>query len=368
MGITRRMSSTYMGRWLLGPEGVKKGFLRLEERNLVEVCEGDAPASSSNAIVLPSFINAHTHIGDSLAFPAPRGSLEEIVAPPHGYKHRILRSASRSAKIDAMRETMLLMSASGTSHFVDYREEGLEGLSALSEAMVGASPRATVLGRPLSADSTDGELDSVLRACDGIGMSATRDWPYGFLSRISGHAKAAGKLFSIHASEAVHEDIGPILDLKPDFLVHMVKATDGDLERCADAGVPVVVCPRSNEFFGLEPAIARLTRAGINVALGTDNGMIARPDMMEEVKAAFRTISQGEVSALEIVNLATFGGRKVLNPKAKITLETGTDTDLSVVAVVGDDPISEIVTSASSKDIQAIVRGGKVWRPETWKA
>jgi cytosine/adenosine deaminase-related metal-dependent hydrolase len=363
------MHSTYLGRWLLTPEGVIKGFLRVQDGAVVEVCEGSPPAESTKALVLPSFINAHTHIGDSLAYPAPKGSLEEVVAPPSGHKHRVLRSASRSAKIDAMREAMVLMSASGTSHFVDYREEGLEGVHALSEAMVDDSPRAMVLGRPLSAEASLDELNAILESCDGIGMSAIRDWPFDFLKRISGRTKAVGKVFSIHASEAVNEDIDKILDLKPDFLVHMVKATDGDLERCADAEIPIVVCPRSNEFFGLEPDIAKLTHAGLHVALGTDNGMIARPDMIEELKAAFRVSKRrGGISPLEAVNLATFGGRKVLNAAAKITSETGARIDLSVVAVAGDDPLSEIVTSASSKDVRAIIRGGKVWRSESWKA
>ena len=221
----------------------------------------------------------------------------------------------------------------------------------------------------MSAEATEEELDSILGSCDGMGMSAVRDWPFDLLKRISRRTKAAGKVFSVHASEAIHEDIDMVLDLKPDFLVHMVKATDSDLVRCADAEIPVVVCPRSNEFFGLEPDVARLKRAGLQVALGTDNGMIARPDMLEELKAAFRVGKRkGGISPLEAVSLATFGGRKVLNATAKITSEIGTKSDLSVLAVAGDDPLSEMVTTASSGNLQAIVRGGKVWRPESWKA
>lgn len=262
---------------------------------------------------------------------------------------------------------MILMSSTGTSHFVDYREEGLEGLRALAEAMVERSPKAIVLGRPSSSESTDGELDALLRSCDGLGMSAVRDWPFDLLKSFSVRAKTTGKMFSIHASEAVREDIDKILDLRPDFLVHMTKATDGDLERCADAGIPVVACPRSNEFFGLEPGIARFVRAGLQVALGTDNGMVARPDMFEEIKSAFRVTERtGRMAPLEVVKLATFGGRKVLNATAKITSEIGTKSDLSVVAVAGDEPLFEMVTSASSKDVRAMIRGGKVWRPETW--
>ena len=362
------MRPSYMGRWILIPEGVKRGFLRIEEDEVVEICEGDAPPESTKSLILPSFVNAHTHIGDSLAYPAPRGSLEDIVAPPSGYKHRILRSTSRSVKIDAMRQAMLLMSSTGTSVFADFREEGLEGTRALSEALMPRSPRPVVLGRPLSSEATDEEIASIMNQCDGMAMSAVRDWPYELLERISRITRGSGKMFSLHASEAVREEIGPVLELKPDFLVHMVNATDADLERTADAKVPVVACPTSNSFFRLKPDIARMIRMGVEVGLGTDNGMITRPDMMTELKAAYATRVQGTgLTPLEAVNLAVFGGRKVLNPKAKITLDTGLKSDLSVVSIGGDDPISEMVTSAGSKDIEAVVRGGKVWRPETWR-
>ncbi len=362
------MRSSYMGRWILSPEGVKRGFLRIEGDEVAEICEGDAPPDSTRSLVLPSFIDAHTHIGDSVAYPAPGGSLEDLVAPPSGYKHRVLRSTSRSTKIDAMKHAMLLMSSTGTSVFADYREEGLEGVGALSEALMSRSPRAIVLGRPLSSEATDDEIDAILEKCDGMAMSAVRDWPFELLERISRATSAAGKIFSVHTSEAVREDIGPVLELKPDFLVHMVKATDDDLERCVDAKVPIIVCPTSNRFFGLKADYARLMKMGIAVGLGTDNGMITRPDMLAELKAAYATRAHGVgLTPLEAVNMAVFGGRKVLNPKAKITLETGLKSDLSVVSIAGDDPISEMVTSVGSKDIEAVVRGGKVWRPESWK-
>ncbi len=361
------MRSTYLGRWLLSPTGVTKGFLRIEGNVVVEVSEGPAPAESTKALVIPSFVNAHTHVGDSLAYPAPKGSIDEIVAPASSYKQRVLRSFSRDAKINAMREAMLVMRTSGTSHFIDFREEGLEGVRMLREALTPASPAMTVLGRPPSVDATTEDIRALLRDCEGLGMSALRDWPYDFMRGVAGLARAAGKTFSVHASEAVRENLDPILDLHPSFLVHMTKATGDDLERCADAGIPVVACPRSNEFFGIKPDVPRLIDAGIQVALGTDNGMIAPPDMIEEMKAAFRLGgSRRRLNPLEVVNLATVGGRKVLNAAAKITLDTGTASDLLVVAVTGSDPLKELVTAASLKDIQAVVRGGKVGRPEIW--
>jgi cytosine/adenosine deaminase-related metal-dependent hydrolase len=49
--------------------------------------------------------------------------------------------------------------------------------------------------------------------------------------------------------------------------------------------LPVVVCPRSNMFFGMVPPLARMVKAGVTVALGTDNAMIHQPDLFVEMNS-----------------------------------------------------------------------------------
>ena len=61
------------------------------------------------------------------------------------------------------------------------------------------------------------------------------------------------KIFAIHSSERIRENVDQILDLKPNFLVHMLHATESDFIRLKDNNIPVVICPRSNIFFGLRP-------------------------------------------------------------------------------------------------------------------
>lgn len=325
---------------------------------------------STKSLVLPGFVNAHTHIGDSFAYPAPKGGLEETVAPPVGYKHRMLRIVPRDRKVIAMRSAAALMFRSGTTTFIDFREEGLGGIEALREALESESsvPGAVVLGRPASHETSEEELSAILQNSDGIGMSAVRDWPLAVLERCSRAAKSRGKTFAIHASEAVREDIDAVLGLRPDFLVHMASATDDDLRACANARVPVVVCPRSNQFFGIELDMPRMLRAGLELGLGTDNGMISKPDMFEEMKAAYRSGNEkGGIAPLDVVRLATFGGRKVLSAPAKITPEIDVLDDLVVVRVRGEAPLLEMCTTAGPGDVEAVVRGGKVWRSEAWR-
>jgi len=362
-----QMRDRTVGRWILTSEGAKKGYLRIEGESLIEVCWGDAPSGSAKGLVLPAFVNAHTHIGDTVAYPAPKGSVKEIVGPPDGYKHKMLRSKSVDEKTAAMRSAVEIINSCGTALFGDFREEGIEGLKSFRSAVGKGWPRAVVLGRPMGTEPSSKEVATLLRACDGLGFSAISDWPAGVLESMSRQAKASGKLFALHASEAAREDIDSILDLKPDFLVHMCKATQDDLFACRAANVPVVVCPSSNRFFGLDPDIPRLITAGVTVALGTDNGMIVRPDILGEIKAAFAlSNARARISPLEIVRLATFGGRKVLNVDAKITTEISENTDLVVIRTAGDDPVGDLVTRAGSEDILAMIRGGKVGRTRAW--
>lgn len=354
-----------MGRWLLTDEGFEKGFIRIQGEQLQEVCLGSPPRDSTRAIVIPSFVNAHVHTGDSVAFPAPKGTVRELVAPPDGYKHRVLASTSREDKIKAIGKSLGLMEETGTTDFVDFREEGLEGVRMLRESLTSGSPRPVVMGRPAAQMPSDSEVDQLLQDCDGIGMSAVSDWPPDVLESLSGKARSAGKMFALHASECVREDIDAVLALQPDFVVHMTNASEADVRACADRGVPIVVCPRSNEFYGNHPDIPMMLFAGATLALGTDNCMISKPDMFDEMRAAYRMSAQSKaLEPAEVVKLATIGGRKVLKAKRNILTEYGETGDLVVVRSGGGDPALELVTTAGPDNIDMVLRGGKVRRSE----
>ncbi len=357
------MNRTSVGRWLFTPEGLVEGCLMLEGDEVIEVREGTPPGGSSSAVVLPAFVNAHTHIGDSFAYPAPRGTVEEVVAPPNGYKHRMLRTASRGQKVEGMRGAVDVMARTGTCAFMDFREEGLDGVQMVRDAMGPSPVRAVLLGRPVHSNASSDSLTDFVSSCDGFGMSSLRDWPRDLLERASRAAKASGKLFGIHASEVAREDIDAVLDLNPDFIVHLTAASVDDLEAVAAAKVPVVVCPRSNEFFGIDPRIPQLIDAGVEVALGTDNGMICRPDMLAELRAAFRlSASRGGLAPADAIRLATHSGRKVLNAQRNITTEIRHTDDLVVVETPGERPLEQVVSAAGPARVMAVAHGGRLRR------
>ncbi|HEX9908816.1 MAG TPA: amidohydrolase family protein [Thermoplasmata archaeon] len=360
--------SKSVGSWIFCSDGLKRGYLSVVDESVEEVCLGSPPAGSERGLILPGFANSHTHLGDSCAYPAPKGTVKDLVGPPDGYKHRILKCTSDTDKVLAMRKSLELMSTTGTVAFSDFREEGRAGIRTIRDALDRSELKATILGRPAKEEIAEEEADQILSECDGLGMSAVSDWPMGVLESLSSKCRAKGKIFALHASEVEREDIDVILSLRPTFLVHMTKASGHDLEACREASVPIVVCPRSYEFFGTRNDIGPKIRSGVTLGLGTDNAMISQPDMIEEMKAAYAASrDSGDVSPSDIANLATFGGRKVLNLDAQITTEITEQKDFVVVRVGDDAPLKQLVTSSKSDDITALVRNGRIWRSSRWR-
>ncbi|MFB6299616.1 MAG: amidohydrolase family protein, partial [Halobacteriales archaeon] len=120
-------------------------------------------ATDSTDIILPAFVNAHTHLGDSVAKEAAVGlSLDEAVAPPDSLKHRRLAAADRSELITAMRRTLRFMARTGTISCLDFRESGIAGARALRDAAEPVEIDPFIFG---SGDR------SVLDVADGYGAS-----------------------------------------------------------------------------------------------------------------------------------------------------------------------------------------------------
>ncbi|WP_459821298.1 amidohydrolase family protein [Halorubrum luteum] len=318
-----------------------------------EIVAVEECATESTDIVLPAFVNAHTHIGDSIAKEAGEGlSLDELVAPPDGLKHRLLRAASHEEKVAAMARTLRYMESSGTGTFIEFREGGIDGIAALSDALSGSGVEfgerdidAVVLGR----DDPD-----VLSVADGYGASGARDADFDAVRR---ETRAADKLFGIHAGERDADDINPAMDLDPDFLVHMVHAEPIHLDRLADRNTSVVVCPRSNLVtkVGVPPIRELVERT--TVALGTDNVMLDSPSMFREMEFAAKL---ADVPAREILRMATVNGAEIAGLNRGV-IEEGADARLLVLDGDSDnlggarDLVRAIVRRAEHADVNRVV-------------
>jgi cytosine/adenosine deaminase-related metal-dependent hydrolase len=331
------------GTVLAGPE-----YEPLEGRVVVE--DGEITAvertpTDSTAIVCPAFVNAHTHVGDSIAKEAGRGlPLEELVAPPDGLKHRLLAAADREETVAAMARSIEFMQAAGTAAFLEFREGGVAGVEAVRTAARGYDARPVIFGR---------ETTEVLAVADGFGASGAHDDDFTAERRA---AREAGKPFGIHAGEVDRHDINPALDLEPEFLVHMVHARTMHLERLEDSETPVVVCPRSNLVtdVGLPPLGDLIEHT--TVALGTDNVMLNSPSMFREMAYTAKLF---DVDAAEVLRMATAAGAGIAGFDCGV-IEAGRPAALLVLD--GDsanlagarDPRRAVVRRAGVADVRQV--------------
>jgi len=322
-----------------------KGRVVVEDGEIASVTE---TAVDSDAIVAPAFVNAHTHLGDSVAKDAGLEddlTLEELVAPPDGLKHRLLRETDREALVSAMRGSLRYMQRGGTAACIEFREGGVPGVRALKEAARGLDVDPVVLGR----ETVDAMADA-----DGFGASGANDADF---ERERAATREAGKLFGIHAGEVDATDIDPAMDLDPHFLVHVVHPEPYHLDRIEEADVPVVVCPRSNAVtdVGLPPVADLVERT--TVALGTDNVFTNGPSMFREMEFVAKV---SDLDARTVLRMATAAGAEIAGLDWGV-IEPGRPAKLQVLDGGSDnlantrDPVRAIVHRAETRDVERLL-------------
>ena len=222
--------------------GFIDGYLGFENGMITTVGRGSCPEpdkSLAKGVVLPLFTNCHTHLGDAIAYGQKlEGSIESLVSPPNGLKFKILRESKAEDLINAMHQAMLRMLDTGTITFYDFREEGITGVKLLKRAAEKLPINTMIMGRPKELKYSRSELSKLLPEVDGVGVSSISDWEYSELENIVNTVKRKGKLFALHACERMHEDLDKILDLKPNFLIHMTYGTDSDYETLSELDIP----------------------------------------------------------------------------------------------------------------------------------
>lgn len=159
--------------------------------------------------------------------------------------------------------------------------------------------------------------------------------------------------------------------------VHMTQIDDDDIRRIARHGVHVLHCPASNLKLasGICP-VARLDRAGANVAIGTDGAASNNTlDMFAEMRLA-ALLAKGTsgdpeaVPAVRALTMATLNGARALGLADRIgSIEPGKAADLTAVSL-GDpgtlpvhNVISQLVYAAGRHQVSDVwVAGRRVVR------
>lgn len=267
--------------------------------------------------VIPGLVNAHTHVGDcflpEVAVPL---TLEEAFFRPHGYKYRALESISAADHVRQMSGFLGEMAASGTVAHVDFREQGLEGARRLREASDLSGVRSVILGqlkvspqseaelsdaeRPLPAGAAE-ELKEMLSVADGFSESTMNDLTDAAWREVRSITRDLDRARAIHClendgyralslSRTGKGDLERALELlDPDLVVHLTVAMDAEIDLLAASGKTAVLNPRANAALGLPlPPVAKLMKAGVNLLLGTDNGILNGPDLFRELDFTYR--------------------------------------------------------------------------------
>ncbi len=348
---------------ILDIDGPRPAYVRLRGGKVVEVGARGTDSSRGRdrrvrGIVVPSPVNAHTHLGDSVSVREPPiGPVETLVGPRESYKVRLLRESSREEKLRAMREVLLRMSREGIAVAIDFREEGRAGVELLRAAARATGVRTFVLGRPLARPVEPAELSGLLDIADGIGLSSARDETRPTREAVARACRARGKRYALHASEARREPPESYLDPRPDLLVHLAKATADDLAAVRHEGVSVAVCPRSNALFGRQPDLGRMERIGLSVLLGTDNAMFHAPSIWAELQFAYvaSRLCGRPVSAPFLARAALVEPWLWLGEPERARIAPGSPATPLVLRLPPDDPAYQVATRVTE---QLIVRGG----------
>ena len=340
-------------------------------------------------LLIPGLINSHTHIGDSIGKDVALDSnVDSRIHPVSSVKQKILTETPKKELVKFMRKSSISMLKKGITTFVDFREGGIEGIQLLKDAIKGNPIRSIILGRidyyqtksdiqknmPMP-ESYQSELKSLLRNCDGVGISGPNENSNSNLDTYSKIKKlraihAAETMQSYSTSQKISKSSEPVraLLLKPTFLVHMTFATKNDLKKVSKNIRGIVICPRANAALaeGI-PDIILMNKMNCNVAIGTDNVMINSPDLFREMDYLWKVsmaLHKKRIDPKTILKMATVNAGKLLNQKIGV-IKQGFLADCIFLEKKSIDldplnnPHAAVVHRASENSIKAVMIGGE---------
>jgi 5-methylthioadenosine/S-adenosylhomocysteine deaminase len=403
--------------WVVPVEGppIRDGAVAIDDSGLIsavgareELGDGQHYAE---AVILPGFVNAHTHLeydvyagfGDGLGFAdwiglhvqrKQRIDLEDMTAIARIGALHCLRSgittvgdcsfsgaaASACAEL-GLRGTIYLEVFGATDEPIHERFEPMRERigSALSDDLrLGISPHApytctidlyraaSEIGVPVATHLAESEAETeFLRSGGGA-------W-----------ASFAQMLVPPPGTTGIRAlaDAG-LLDANV-IAAHCVKVDEEEIALLAEHDVAVAHCPRSNGMLGCGVApLAELREAGIRVCIATDSPASTPSfDIFDEMRAAIvaARARQGRPDALtaaDALELATLGGARALGLDAALgSLVPGKQADLTVLSLADtpfvpwEDPVTGTVLGGSPQGVIATLvsgvpryeKGGKAW-------
>jgi cytosine/adenosine deaminase-related metal-dependent hydrolase len=392
--------------WLLPIEGepVERGALAIEDGRITAVGTTDELGAGHHypeAVIVPAFVNAHTHLeyavyagfGDGLSF-GPWLSL-------HIERKRRLERGDMEA-IARLGAAECLRSGVGT-----VGDLAFSGASAHACAELGL--RAIVYLEVFGSDPDDalrqfeekrGYVEAVLS--DRVQLGVSPHAPYTCSTEVYAVCAGLGLPVATHLNESTDEldwllrgegpwqAVGELL-IDPDgqsgirrlagagllderlVAAHCVKVDEEEIRLLAEHQVAVAHCPRSNALLGCGIApLEALRAAGLRVGIGTDGvSSVPSHDVFEELRAVIsvaraRSERAGSITAGEALELATLGGAQALELDGEIgSLVPGKRADVAIVSLSGspylpwEDPAAAVVYGGTPERIAATLVDGQ---------
>jgi cytosine/adenosine deaminase-related metal-dependent hydrolase len=402
--------------WVVPVEGdpIRDGAVAIGDDGLVAAVGAVAELGEGErfpeAVILPGFVNAHTHLeyavyagfGDGLSFGPWIGvhverkrriGLEEMEAIARLGALECLRSgvtmvgdcsfsgAAATACADVGLDAIVYLEVFGAENAIR------DSFEPMSERIAGVLTEDVSLGiSPHAPYTTTPEL---YRAAGSLGLPVATHL-----------SESRDELDYVRAGEGPWSSIADMLVpplgttgiralaaeglLGPGVLAaHCVQVDEEEIGILADNDVAVAHCPRSNAVLGCGIApLAALREAGIRVCIATDSPASTPSfDMFDEMRAALYASRAREerpdaLTAADALELATLGGARALGvADRRGSLVPGKRADLTVLSFSGtplvpwEDPVTATVLGGSPERVVATLvcgqtryeKGGKAW-------
>ena len=355
---------------------------------------------ASGTLVLPGFINGHTHVPMTLF----RGLHDDVTLNDWLYKY-IFPAEAKNVNEEFVRWGTRLAAAeqirSGVTTFADmYYFEDAVAQETKAAGMRGVLGE-TFIDFPAPDNKSEAEMlaytEKFLTRWQGDALIHAAPAPHSIYTcskkTIQDAAALARKYHApllMHVSEMKKEwedsekqnGVSPVqyLDkigvLGPELVAaHCIFVDEADRKLLADRQVGCVHNPSSNMMIasGVSP-VPEMRAAGIAVGLGTDGpaGSNNDLDLMEEIDLAAKLAKITKMNPLAlnakaVVEMATIDGARALHMEKEIgSLEVGKKADLILIsldepnAVPMYDTYAQIAYSLKGSDVETAVIGGRV--------
>ena len=364
-------------------------YIKKIEKNISD--EADQTIDASNMVLMPAFINSHSHVGMSLF--RNYGEEVDLYTWLNDYIWPLEERLDNRQTYLASMLSLIEMANNGIGTFADMYFFSEATIKACKEIGLRAQ-----ISRGLSVpDDDDYRLKENIYLYKkykdydlidiGLGPHAIYTSNLDYLKKISDLAYKYKMPIHIHLSETKkeNEDCIERFGMTPTEIfekagifkhktiaAHGIYLTDNDLDIIKENKVSVVHNPSSNlklksGFMNL----SRLLDKGINVCLGTDssasNNKLSILREMELAALVSKLYSSRIVTAREILEMATINGAKALGLDDKIgSIKVGKEADLILIDLsnVNHTPtnniLSSLIYSTYEKDIKCTIVNGNI--------